>query len=140
MDWDFVAFGQPTLPPIMVAIDIKPGSEQNTVNICAQGGLKVAILSTESFDATQVDPLTVDLEGAAVRLVGKNQDPQTQERDINSDGITDLIVQVEASDISLESGAGEAILKASTFSSEPIEGADAVNIKQQMCLRGVEEE
>ncbi len=36
------------------------------------------------------------------------------------------------------SNAAEAILKGRTFSTESIEGADAVKIVQQMCLRTVD--
>jgi len=47
-----------------VDIDIKPGSDQNTINLRSKGVIPVAILSSEDFDATNVDPTTVELEGA----------------------------------------------------------------------------
>jgi hypothetical protein len=140
VDWDYVAFGQPALTPIVVGVDIKPNSEKNTVNICAKGGIDAAILGASNFDATQVNPLTVDLAGASVKLGGKDQEPQTKERDVNSDGITDLVLKFEAAEISLDENASEAILNGQTFASELIQGADAVNIKQQMCMRSVEAE
>lgn len=120
-------------------IDIKPGNKQNNVNICAQGVLSVAILSTETFDATEeVDPSTVSLAGASVKTVGKDDRPLTQNRDVNKDGITDLVVQFSIEELGLESGDTEAELTGQTFDGKPIEGTGAVNVQQVMCLRKVE--
>lgn len=44
---------------ISVTIDIKPGSYPNSINLGSNGNVLVAIFSTEDFDATTVDPLTV---------------------------------------------------------------------------------
>lgn len=50
---------------IEVAVDIKPQSCRNPLNVKSRGVLPVAILGTESFDVSQVDPATVRLEGVA---------------------------------------------------------------------------
>jgi hypothetical protein len=54
-----------------VAIDVKPGSGQNSTNLSAQGAIAVAILSTNlaagdllEFDATQIDGSSVLFAGA----------------------------------------------------------------------------
>ena len=47
------------LGTLVVPIDIKPGNKQNSTNPGSKGVIAVAILSTESFDATTVDPHTV---------------------------------------------------------------------------------
>ena len=44
---------------ITVAIDIKPGSFPNSINPKSRGVIPVAILTTDSFDATTVDSTTV---------------------------------------------------------------------------------
>jgi hypothetical protein len=41
-------------------IDIKPGGDPNSVNPGSRGVVSVAILTTEDFDATTVDPLLVE--------------------------------------------------------------------------------
>ena len=48
-------------------IDIKPTSCPNPANVSTKGNgvLPVAIVSSADFDATQVDPVTVLLEGVA---------------------------------------------------------------------------
>lgn len=48
-----------------VALDIKPLSCPNPLNVKSRGVLPVAILGTEDFDVTQVDPGSVLLEGVA---------------------------------------------------------------------------
>lgn len=45
--------------------DIKPGSCPNPLNVKSKGVLPVAIVGTEDFDVTTVDPETVELEGVA---------------------------------------------------------------------------
>jgi hypothetical protein len=48
-----------------VPFDVKPQSCPNPLNVASKGVLPVAIVSTDEFDATQVDPETVRLEGVA---------------------------------------------------------------------------
>jgi hypothetical protein len=50
---------------IPVDVDIKPASCPNPLNVGSKGVLPVAILGREDFDITQVDPVTVSLEGVA---------------------------------------------------------------------------
>ncbi len=53
----------PTSPTaVHVAVDIKPQSCPNPINVGAQGVLPVAILGTASFDVTTVDPSSVKLQ------------------------------------------------------------------------------
>src|SRR6266571_3983905 len=53
---------------ITVAIDIKPGTTVNTINLGSGGNVPVAILSSDRFDATAVDARSVRLAGAGVAL------------------------------------------------------------------------
>ncbi len=59
------------LNPLPVAIDIKPGSDPNCFNANGNGVIPVAILSSADFDVTLIDASTIELEGLAVRAVGK---------------------------------------------------------------------
>lgn len=56
---------QKVAPPPAVPVDIKPTSCRNPLNVGAKGVLPVAILGTEDFDVTQVDPASVELEGVS---------------------------------------------------------------------------
>jgi hypothetical protein len=46
---------------IAVAVDIKPGSCPNPINLKSKGVIPVAILGTKDFDVTTIDPKTVSL-------------------------------------------------------------------------------
>jgi len=56
---------------IKVGIDVKPGSCPNPLNLASKGDLPVAILGTENFDVTQIDPSTIKLAGVSpIRING----------------------------------------------------------------------
>ena len=57
--------GEPVLPNIPVALDIKPASCPNPINAKSKGVLPVAILGTGDHDVNQIDPASVALEGIA---------------------------------------------------------------------------
>ena len=116
--------------PLAVAIDIKPGSYPNTINLGSNGVVPVAIMSTPTFDARTVDPTTVTLASAAVKLTGKGK-PIASFQDVNGDGRLDLVVQVETSALHLTSTDTIAVLKGKTFSGQPIKGSDSVRIVPQ---------
>jgi len=115
------------LDPYPVAIDIKPGSDPNSINLDSKGVVPVAILGSDCFDAGTVDPLTVELAGADVRLKGKSGNAGSLE-DVNDDGFLDLVVQVYTDQFALTAGATEAVLKAHTYDNLAISGSDWVQI------------
>ena len=76
-----------------VSIDIKPGSDPNSIN-CKnhQVVIPVAILTTDTFDATSVDHATVTFEGASeIHIAKKTGLPQRHEEDVDKDGDIDLL-------------------------------------------------
>ena len=89
--------------------------------------MPVAILSDGSFDATDVDPLTVRLASSEVRLKGKGT-PATQTSDVNGDGLDDLVVQVETENLVLQPTDSTAKLTGSTYSGVEFIGEDSVTI------------
>jgi hypothetical protein len=114
--------------PLQIQIDIKPGSYPNCFNNNGHGVIPIAILSTEGFDATQVDPMTVDLDGQKVRVVGKKGNIQAHIDDVNGDGLNDLMVQIEDTDGIYEEGDTIAVLSCATFSGKEFWGADSLCI------------
>jgi hypothetical protein len=48
----------------IVKIDVRPGSRHDKIDLRAWGFLPVAVLSTPDFDATSIDPETVEFAGA----------------------------------------------------------------------------
>lgn len=62
----------PEPKPLEIAIDIKPGSDPNSINLEAKGVLPVAIFGAEEFDVNDVDLVSLVLEGAGLK--GKGQE------------------------------------------------------------------
>ena len=112
---------------VSVAIDIKPGSTPNTINLGSGGVVAVAILSTATFDATTVDPLTVTLASAPVKLKG-NGTPQVIFRDVDGDGRQDIVVHIATEALQLNPNDTVAVLEGETFGGSAIVGTDLVRI------------
>ncbi|NIM48758.1 MAG: hypothetical protein GTN78_10340, partial [Gemmatimonadales bacterium] len=87
-------------PKIEVDIDIKPGSDPNSINCNNENGVvTVAILTTEDFDALTVDHATVTFEGASETHVDKKTgEPRRHEEDVDGDGDTDLVLHFRFGD------------------------------------------
>jgi len=112
-----------------VEIDIKPGSYPNSINLGSHGVIPVAILSSEMFDATQVDAETVELAGAGVAVRGRGNNLLAHEEDIDADRLMDLVVQVETENLNPDAFQdGYAILTGETYDGEPFEGSDEITI------------
>ena len=107
---------------ITVAIDIKPGSFPNSINPKSRGVIPVAILTTDSFDATTVDSTTV-LFGPT----GTEAPPvHAAIEDVDLDGDTDLILHFNTQATGIQCGDTSASLSAETFSGQMIEGSDSI--------------
>jgi hypothetical protein len=112
-----------------VSIDIKPGSDPNSINLSSAGVVPVAILSSDTFDATtEVDRDTVALAGASVKMVGKSGKLLCHEEDVNEDGFVDLVCKVVTAQFMIEPGDSKAMLEAYTKGGTPIEGEDFIRI------------
>lgn len=88
-----------TVPYYAVAIDITPTESPNSVNLGSSGLLPVAILSTATFDARDVDPATVTLgdeAGTDTPVAQQNNGRyHAKVEDVNGDGRRDLVVMFE---------------------------------------------
>ncbi len=113
---------------VRVQIDIKPGSAENVINLSAAGVVPVAILGSGTFDATTVDPSTVSVAGAKVKMIGKSNKLLCHAEDVNGDSRLDLLCQVLTAQFIIEPGSSVAVLEATTFSGQAIRGEDTVQI------------
>ena len=117
--------------PETVPIDIKPGTFPNPINLRSAGTVPVAILSTPTFDAQQVNPETVTLAGASVKQTGKRDRYSCSVGDVNGDGLPDLLCHVVTAQFALQPGESIAVLEAETFSGQRVRGEDSVQIVPQ---------
>lgn len=77
-------------PIVVVTIDVKPGSNPNCNN--TRGGvIPVAVLGSETFDVSTIDPDTVQFGGADKKRCSID--------DVNEDGYPDLICHFTKSDV-----------------------------------------
>jgi hypothetical protein len=121
---------------LAVGIDIKPGNQQNPVNPRSRGKLRVAILTTPDFEATDVDPTTVTLgdevgSDTPVR-VKPNGTLHTAPQDVNGDGDLDRVfffsTRALVANGDLTRSTTELVLRGQTKDGTPIRGVDAVRV------------
>jgi hypothetical protein len=114
-------------PLVTVSIDIKPGNAANPINLRSGQLIQVLVLSTLTFDATQVDPASVRLAGAPV-ATRNNGRPFVFFRDVNGDGLLDVVFMIRASALQPSAGDVQATLEAMTFDGTQIIGTATVHI------------
>lgn len=114
--------------PLEVDIDIKPGSYPNPINQGSNGIIPVAILTTDTFNAADVDPGTVTLNEATVAVRGKSLKLMARLEDVDGDGDDDLMLQVETESWADLGEDGEVTLSGETYEGQAIEGKDYVVI------------
>jgi hypothetical protein len=111
--------GDCTIP---VLVDVKPGSSPNSVNPRSGGVIPVAILTTEAFDATTVDPSTVRFGATGTGAVAVHDGLE----DVDFDGDLDLILHFRTEQTGIVCGTTSVALTGETDGGEPIEGSDSV--------------
>lgn len=107
---------------LVVAIDIKPGSATNPINLDAPGKVPVAILSTATFDAATVNrtSLTFGRNGLEAAVLS------TTLSDVNGDKRKDLVCQFNVLDAGFICGDTTGILRGRTTDGSSIFGTDSL--------------
>jgi len=106
-------------------VDIKP----KNINPRSGGKVPIVILSTETFDASRIDPDTVTVAGAPVDIK-PNGTTASSLQDINGDGLLDLIIHINASEIQLTSFNSEAIVEGLTVDGKFFWGTDTIEVAE----------
>ena len=103
-----------------IDIDIKPGGNPNNINLKSKGVVSVAVLTTNGFDASTVDPDTVKFAGVVPvrwRLC-----------DVDDDGDVDMLYHFKTQELNLDKSSIDATLTGETNSGDVIAGTDTVRI------------
>jgi hypothetical protein len=113
-----------------VVIDVKPGSDPNSINCYNTNEIiTVAILTTDDFDALSVDHTTVLFMNASEVHVNKKTGVlKRHEEDVDGDGDIDLVLHFIMGETDLVSSCNEEItcgLTGETFEGSAIIGLDA---------------
>lgn len=103
-------------------IDVKPGSDENSVNLGSNGVIPVAIYTTEGFDAAAVDVDTVKFgpSGASPAHFAYE--------DIDEDGDIDLILHFRTQDTGIGEDDTEVTLTGETDSGMAFSGTDVIKV------------
>lgn len=126
--WDNIRL---VLSVIEVNLDIKPGSDPNSINPNSKGNTPVAILHTEDFDPTERvnvsslrfgDPEDVDQGGGASPAHGGHIE------DVDGDSDDDLVVHFPTPDMGFDGDEDTGKLIGETDDGTPIVGTDSVNL------------
>ncbi|MDO8588884.1 MAG: right-handed parallel beta-helix repeat-containing protein [Armatimonadota bacterium] len=112
-----VDIGADELWPTMVEIEVIPSK----INLRSNGLVGVIVYSTESIDATSLDPTALRLAGAAVAARG-NGSLHCDTTDVDADGDLDLVLKFRANELALDGNATSITLTGVDPTGWPIEG------------------
>lgn len=109
------------IPGEAVVIDINPKQFPNRVNPMSRN-IKVAIMSTDSFDATTVDTASIRFGASGLEASSK----KSRLRDLNRDGLPDLLAWFDTRLTGLQCGDTQARLTGSTIVGQLFDGIDSI--------------
>jgi hypothetical protein len=110
-----------------VGIDIRPGSERNSINPKSKGTVPVAILSSAEFEA----PSEVNRRSLRFGRTGEEKSFRScgaAGEDVNGDGLLDLVCHFNTQAMGFRMGDVMGLLTGKTKDGDPIRGWDSVLI------------
>jgi len=112
-----------------VDIDIKPGSDSNPIQPSGRGNLPVAILGSDTFNVLDVDVTTLSFgpdAAAPSHDLTKAGAFEDHLRDVNDDGLTDLISHYRIENTGVEPDDAKACITGKRLAGTPFEGCDVI--------------
>ena len=114
-----------TIPPsyggeVEIFIDIKPGSDPNSINPEGRGVIPVAILGSADFDVADVNVSDLAFGPAAATPLHPNA---LHLEDVNDDGFTDLVTHYRTQETGIAFGDTEACLTGEVFNGAQLKKA-----------------
>lgn len=117
---------------LSVVIDVSPKDPTNVVNLNRGGTVTVAILTTDTFNATTIDPLTVcfgDADAPSERTCTE-QHVTGHLEDVNKDKRPDLLLHFTVEDTGIDMGDTSACMRAKTTAGVGLFGCEAITTKK----------
>jgi unsaturated chondroitin disaccharide hydrolase len=111
--------------PRGMQVDIRPHDEDNCVYPASDRSLPVAVFGTDDLDVTTVAPETLRLFGAGPAYGGDGS-PRAVVTDVNGDGRHDLLVELDAQDMTLTEGATTGLITARGTDRSFLRGTDSL--------------
>ena len=108
---------------ILVKMDIM----QDSINLKSNGVTPAVIFGSVVFDVKQIEPSSIKLAGAGIKLKNKGQ-PMISYEDINKDGFNDFVFHVTTKELKLSLNDTTADLEGKLINGEIIKGSDSVRI------------
>lgn len=108
-----------------VEIDVKPGSDDNCLNINGHGTIPIAIFGSEELDVMNIDQSSLAFGGISVRIRG-NRYPQCGAEYVNGDEFVDLVCHFQDDSSAWLAGDGEATLEGALLDGKAIKGSDTI--------------
>ena len=116
-----------------VEIDIKPGSFPNSINPNSMGLVPVAILTTDIFDATTVNPSTLVFTAADDAASSDTNCVRHGLEDVDGDGDIDLVCKFPQKTTWIICDTTQGAIIGETFSGQFIIGFDSINPVGKEC-------
>ncbi|HDZ44198.1 MAG TPA: hypothetical protein ENH80_09690, partial [Phycisphaerae bacterium] len=112
---------------VSVSLDIKPGSDANSVNLKSMGLLPVVVYGSEELDVTEISLDTLLLNGVGPRLMPDGSWHVSFE-DVDGDLLLDLVIHFEMQALGIEPGMTDLTLTGLLMDGTGLQGADAIRI------------
>ncbi len=122
-----------------VAIDMQPFRRHNFINLASHAPVVVALLGCEEFDVTQVESSTLSFGPNGAQPLNDLSTPFARFlhlRDVNRDGLVDLLLYFEVAETGLMAWDAQACLDGG--GEQPFHACDPVTVRALACGLGFE--